>query len=199
MHRFVTIDRQGEGEEIALWTTTLTSPTGASHTNAHVFDLRDGDSLRKIRAVTAHCPVLITPHTTLDDLPPTGPILTIKHIEELVEFTEVQRSAVLAAVDDYKRRTRSKNIVAPEFAKAPRATDYLPASDEPGKRALALANFLAAAWNAWLTTEEQRLRRTVRPKTGETPWMMPDHLNSPVLAWFPPELSQLLEVEHVDA
>lgn len=38
----------------------------------------------------------------------------------------------------------------------------------------------------WLRTDEERRRRTVRPRTGESPWIMPEELNQAEVAEFPP-------------
>jgi hypothetical protein len=62
-------------------------------------------------------------------------------------------------------------------------------------RALNAANYVRDAWSAWLLTDEQRMRRTINPRTGTTPWIMPDELGSPTLAEFPPEFTQLVKPE----
>jgi hypothetical protein len=52
-------------------------------------------------------------------------------------------------------------------------------------------------WSAWLATEEQRVRRTINPRTGTPPWIMPEALGSPALAEFPPKFGQLVKPEPV--
>lgn len=67
--------------------------------------------------------------------------------------------------------------------------------DEPRLRALAIADYICAAWTAWLFTDEQRLRRTVSPRTKETPWIMPAELNSPIIAALPAEFVDRVKPE----
>jgi hypothetical protein len=56
---------------------------------------------------------------------------------------------------------------------------------------------LTAAWAAWLATEEQRVRRTINPRTGKPPGVMPDELGSTELADFPAEFGKLVLQEPV--
>ncbi len=93
--------------------------------------------------------------------------------------------AILEAVADYKRRTRSKTLTEPMFPPSPRAADFQPAEDTASQRAFTTANYLGKVWSRWLKTDEERRRRTARPKRGETPWIMPDDLNAPEVAEFP--------------
>jgi hypothetical protein len=67
--------------------------------------------------------------------------------------------------------------------------------DEPAYRALSVANYVASVWMAWLATDEQRVRRTIDPRTGEPPWIMPEGLADPVLVEFPPEFADLAKPE----
>ena len=78
-----------------------------------------------------------------------------------------------------------------------RPTLKIDARDQPEYRALSVANYVAAVWSAWLATDEQRVRRAINPRTGTTPWIMPEALGSPELAEFPPEFGQLVQPEPV--
>jgi hypothetical protein len=69
--------------------------------------------------------------------------------------------------------------------------------DEPAYRALSVANYVTQVWSAWLATDDERVRRTTNPRTGKTPWIMPEALGSPVPAAFPSKFGQLVLPEPV--
>lgn len=187
MVRVVTVDRQAGQAKAAFWITTQGSVSDRSHANAVVVDLEGNtEAARMTRSLTRDCYILITDGTTLDELPVEGSVLHMADIEDLVAITEAHQAAILEAVDDYRERTHSQSIVSPEFPPSPELTHHAPNQDSPPQRALAAANFLAKAWVNWLKTEDERLRRTVRPKTGETPWMMPKGLDQPSVTTLPP-------------
>ena len=77
----------------------------------------------------------------------------------------------------------------PVFPTSPTPDDFRPEADTPSARALATANFLSRAWTRWLQTDEERRRRTAHPRTGETPWIMPEAMNTPALEPFPAEFA----------
>ncbi|WP_129985265.1 hypothetical protein [Nocardioides iriomotensis] len=156
------------------------------HVNAVVIDTAtDTDAVENVRSLTRCCSVLVTKGTDLDGLPIQGAPLDESDIAGLVTETETQQEVIAAAVAEHKRRTRSSSLKAPSFPTTPNPADHVPVEDTASGRAFAAANYLAAAWTAWLQTDEERRRRTTRPQTGETPWIMPEHMNSPQLARFP--------------
>jgi len=123
--------------------------------------------------------------------------LRARHVNAVVIDAAAHQAAISAAIAEYRRRTRSYSLKDPVFPVSPKAVDHLPAGDAPSGRALAAANFLAAAWTAWLKTDEERRRRTARPKTGETPWMMPEDLNSAEVAGLPPAFAGVVHEQAV--
>lgn len=185
MRGIATIDRRSDSDIIAVWVTNRTA-VEVSNTNAVVIDAsKDPDAVEKVRSLTRCCAVLITDGSVLDGLPIEGPLLTTADIDAMVTATEEHQRAILEAVADYKRRTRSTSLREPMFPPSPQAADFQPAADTASQRAFTTANYLGKAWSTWLKTDEERRRRTARPKTGETPWIMPDDLNSPEVATFP--------------
>ena len=106
-------------------------------------------------------------------------------IADVVAEIESAQQAIAMAVADYKNRTRSASLKSPTFPISPSRADYVPKENTASGRAFAAAYFLAKAWTAWLKTDEERRRRTLRPKTGKTPWIMPEHMNSAQIATFP--------------
>lgn len=184
MHTVVTIDQQPGTNIVAVW---LTNRDGleAQHTNAVVLDL-DSDSAaqEKIRCLTRHGVILLTDGSTLDGLPVAGPALTLADVDQLIDETRAHHLRIADAVTDYARRTKT-NLVAPSAHSVPMLGAVTPEKTAP-LRALFTANRMLKAWSAWLRTDDERRRRTVQPKTGHTPWIMPTELNSPTVADFPP-------------
>lgn len=186
MRGIATIDRQLGSDTIVVWVTNRSSGE-VKHTNAVEVDAADDavDAVEAVRSLTRCCAVLVTGGSVLDGLPVEGDPLTTADIDAMVAATEEHQRAILQAVRDYKIRSGAKSLVSPNFAPSARAADFRPADDTAVERAFTTANYLSRAWSRWLTTDEERRRRTARPKTGETPWVMPDELNAPEVAVFP--------------
>ncbi|RBY97548.1 hypothetical protein DQ237_00945 [Blastococcus sp. TF02-8] len=185
MRGIATIDRQPDTDAIAVWITNRLA-TEVSNTNAVVIDAaNDPDAMDKVRSLTHSCVVLVTDGSVLDGLPVKGEPLTRADIELLVASTHEHQQAILDAIAAFKRRGGSKAHKEPTFPVAPDPADFVPAEDTPSQRALTTANHFGHAWRMWLRTDEERRRRTARPGTGQTPWIMPTDLNAPELAEFP--------------
>jgi hypothetical protein len=131
----------------------------------------------------------------------TTPPLTFQHavgvdaFDRLIDETSAHQRLIADAVADYAARTKNRNLATPEFPRAPKF--IVDERDEPEFRALSVANYVAKVWSQWLATDDQRVRRTINPRTGTTPWIMPDELGNPVLAEFPPKFGQLVQPEPV--
>ncbi|GAA5042043.1 hypothetical protein [Nocardia callitridis] len=179
---FAIVDRQPTADATALWLTSRTDTTFVRNTNAVVISHNDPDYEQRVRSLTTdHCVVLTNG---------TEPPLRFAHavqadvFDELIELTATHQKRISQAVEDYSHRKRAK-LVSPVFRPVPELA--APECDEPRFRALSLANYIGEVWAAWLFTDEQRRRRTVTPKTGESPWIMPEELNDPAVATFPTE------------
>jgi hypothetical protein len=180
-----TIDRQPDSDTIAVWITNRLAAE-VSNSNAVVIDAaNDPDAMEKVRSLTRCCVVLVTEGSVLDGLPVEGEPLTRADIALLLEATQEHQQAILDAIAAFKRRGGSKAHKEPTFNVAPDPADFVPAEDTPSQRALTTANYFGRAWRAWLRTDEERRRRTARPRTGETPWIMPNDLNAPEVVEFP--------------
>src|SRR5262245_48649589 len=191
-----TIDRQPYSCTIAVWLTTRSMPLEARHTNAVVIDLvNDPLATKKVRSLTRCYVVLATEGSSLDGMPIDGKPMTVADMAGLLAEAEAQQVRILAAVDEFKQGTRSRNLVEPTFPVSPNVEDFVPAEDTASSRALATANYLRRVWTVWLKTDEQRRRRTVQPKTGKTPWIMPAALNGSIVPDFPAEFARRLRVQ----
>lgn len=192
MRGIATIDRQPGSETIAIWVTNREALV-AKHTNAVVVDLAaDSEAMEKVRSLTRCSVILVTDGTVLDGLPVEGKPLTTADIHALVGATEAHQETILGAVADYKRRTRSSTLKDPAYPTRAESEDFVPTEDTPSARAFATANYVGRAWSAWLQTDDERRRRTARPKTGESPWIMPADLNDAEVAVFPPSFAARL-------
>ncbi|MFP1155660.1 hypothetical protein BHQ21_25770 [Mycobacterium sherrisii] len=145
----------------------------------------------KVRALTIDRAVVLT-HGTIPPVPFIHAV-GVDAFDGLVDETSAHQRVIADAVADYAARTRNRNLAMPDFPSAPKLK--MDQRDEPAYRALSVADYVASAWTAWLATDEQRVRRTIEPRTGKSPWIMPDGLADPVLAEFPPEFAALAKPE----
>jgi len=197
MRGLAVVDRQLDGEQIAVWNTSRDGAR-ATHVNAVVIDANsDPDAMTKVLSLVHRCVVLKTEGTTLDGLPIEGEVLSVGDIAALLDEIEEQQSRILEAIADYKRATRSKTLVAPTFPARPAPEDFAPAEDTPSLRALATANYFGRSWTTWLVTDEERRRRTVKPVTGTTPWIMPPSMNAATVPDFPEVFAGRLYVQGI--
>lgn len=154
--------------------------------------LRVTHAVEKVRSLTRCCAVLATDGTTLDGLPIDGEPLSVADVAVLLDEVEAQQARILEAIIDYKRRTRSKALIEPTFPARPAHEDVTPSEDTASQRAFTTANLVGRAWSTWLKTDEERRRRTVQPKTGKTPWIMPEEMNSAAVPDFPEQFAARL-------
>ncbi|MGW6698242.1 hypothetical protein [Nocardia sp. NPDC055049] len=179
MHGFAIVDRQPVADVTAIWQTTRTENL-VRHTNAVVIEHNDPEYNTKVQSLTANRCVVLTQGS---ELPPK--LVHAQHIDFLDDFLDritAHQGRILEATTNYSRREKTK-LICPQFA--PVAALAAPEADEPRFRALAVANYVCAMWTAWLSAEEQRVRRTVSPKTGNSPWIMTPDLSSRTIAEFP--------------
>lgn len=186
---FAIIDRQSAADTTAVWVTSRTD-TFVRNTNAAVIAHDDPDYDTKVRSLTADRCVVLT-HGT-EPMPRFANAVQIDVFDELLELTAAHQARIRQAIADYSVRKRAK-LVAPRFPPVPEPA--IASSDEPRFRALIAADNIGAVWTAWLNTEEQRVRRTASPKTGESPWIMPHDLNSPTVEVLPEEFADRVKSE----
>lgn len=188
---FVIVDRQPSAKETAVWLTCqLEGRVG--HTNAVVIDGDDERYDAKIWHLTAGRAVVLTDGTVppLDFKHALDPKVFDGFIAEIWDY----RKRIVDAVASYAAGAKSRNLVMPQFPSSRPALE-IDDRNEPAYRALSTANYVRDVWSAWLATEEQRLRRAINPRTGKTPWIMPEELGSAMQADFPPEFAQIVVPE----
>lgn len=191
---FAVVDRQPKAKATAIW---LISREGSRviPTNAVVISHDDERYDDKVWALTADRAVVLTSGTT----PPREfeHAFGVDVFDGFIDEIAARQQLIEDTVAAYAARTKNKNLVIPEFPRAHPKLAKVSARDEPQHRALAVANYIAAVWSAWLATDEQRVRRAINPRTGTTPWIMPEELGSAELAEFPAEFGQLVKPEPV--
>jgi hypothetical protein len=186
---FAIVDRQPAAKATAVWLTCHLDGSRVNHTNAVVISHDDDRHDVKVWNLTADRAVVLTDGTT----PPImfKHTLAVDAFADLLDETSAYQQRIIEAVADYAKRTKNKNLITPAFAR--KQAELKPdGRDEPAYRALSGANYVRDAWAAWLATDEQRVRRTINPRTGNPPWIMPEQLGSTALADFPPEFGQLV-------
>lgn len=181
------LDRQPGSDAAAVWITSRGLGLDVANVNAVVLDLAsDPDATEKVRALTRCCVVLATNGTTLDGWPIEGEPFVEADLDSLLAEIAEHQQRITDAVKAYKSRTHSKTLAEPLFPPVPNAEDFAPDEDTASRRAFMLANYVGRVWGSWLKTDEERRRRTVQPKTGATPWVMPDDMNEQTTPDFPP-------------
>lgn len=182
---FAIVDRQPTATATAVWLTTHVGGTTVQHTNAVVLDHDDVRFGEKLHALTADRIVVLTAGSGADELFEYP--VTADFLEGLIVETAAQQLLIEKAIIDYMSRTKNKNLVIPDFPSPP--TLHAGTQTEPELRALEVANYVAAVWSCWLVAEEQRVRRTSEPRTGKSPWIMPEELSAPEIEPFPKAFS----------
>jgi hypothetical protein len=192
MRGIAVIDRQVGASQIAVWVTSRAGAQ-AGNGNAVVIDAEsDPDAVEKVRSLTRCCAVLATDGTTLEGLTIEGEPLRVADVGLLLDEVEAQQARIVEAIADYKRRTRSNALIEPTFPVRPRLEEFTPLEDTASQRAFTTANLVCRAWSTWLKTDEERRRRTKQPKSGKTPWIMPDDMNSATVPDFPKQFAARL-------
>lgn len=218
MRGFVTIDRQPDSDIVAIWVSARVgggsidqvladkdedrqsgTDTRPINVNAVVVDtLRDPHAMDKVRSLTRSAVVVATPDSNLEGLPVDGEPMRIADLEALLDETEAQQRRILKALDIYatniSRKTgkslKPKNIARPMWLPRPSAEQFQPREDGAPARALATANFICAAWEYWLSSDDERRSRAL--PSGRTPSRMTPGLRSPIVPDFPPDFASTL-------
>jgi hypothetical protein len=190
---FAIVDRQPTANATAVWLTCRIEGSQVNHTNAVVIPRGDERHDAKVWNLTADRAVVLTNGST----PPLPFVyaLRVDAFDGLLDETSRHQQIIADAIAGYAARTKNRNLTMPEFSAAPQLK--IDSRDEPAYRALSVANYVAAVWSAWLATDEQRVRRTINPRTGTPPWIMPESLGNPTLMEFPPKFGQLVKPEPV--
>lgn len=194
---FAVVDSQPSSDSTAVWLTSRVATDRADHTNAVTLANDDPEKGRKFRSLVADRIVLLTPGSEAPAV--VSNAATVEALETVREEIELLQSRIVEAVTKYGEHTRSKNLVRPTFSPTPSTRDLDLSGSSSAHRALATADHLGHLWTCWLKTEEQRRRRSVDPKKGTSPWIMPDDMSAVDIAELPPSLSDGTRPQPVSA
>ncbi len=194
---FAVVDRLPSGDTTAVWLTSRVEPDRAEHTNAVTLSDSDPDWDRKFRSLIADRIALLTPGSDAPSFLCNA--VSVEVLENFRREIDQLQSRIVDAVTEYSERTRSKNLVRPTFSPTPSPDDLDLSSRNPALRALATANLLQRLWTCWLVTEEQRRRRSIDPKNGTSPWIMPEDMSAAAIAELPPCLSDKSSLQPASA
>lgn len=188
---FAIVDWQPSAKAVAIWLTTHVGGTAVQHTNAVVIDRDDERFDEKIHALTADRAVILTGGSNADGR--FQHAVGVEILDDLIAETATRQQLIQKAVTDYMAKTKNKNLVVPDFRSPP--TRPVGTPPELQLRALAAANYVADVWSGWLATEEQRTRRAADPRTGSSPWIMPEGLAAPEVSVFPDQFGERVKPE----
>ena len=187
---FAALDRRSP--TVALWLVSHVETSEADSTNSVVLDLSQPEAARKAHALTRDRVVVLTPGSDASGLCLSTP-QPVTLVDDLIAATRDHQRAIVAAVRSYAAGRRGQKLVEPTFPTDAAAPENWP--EAPELRALELARWLSRAWTNWLVSDGERLRRTIQPRTGRTPWVMPEELNQAGLLPLPPALTDSLRPE----
>ena len=163
---FAVIDDNPHTGSLAVWLTSHTDPQRAGHTNAVLLETSERD-LTRIGAMVSDRYLVLSARTVDDARGLTGLDGSAVDIAALGKET-------LAAQEDLEAQFRAhlatrKTLVEPRWPAVPE--EVLAWFDQSLDTAIALqtANHVAALWNAWLSTESERVSRVkfFKPDTPE--------------------------------
>lgn len=193
MQGFAIIDQQPGDRYIAVWATNRTSAQRATHVHAVVIDKDEVEDIHSmLRSLTYDKAVLLTDGSVRDDLPAGVVPLTEDAIKDLIWETGQHAQRIEDAVWEHRRRHGTVTTM-PVFPGEPQRVHNALDGPWAKSRAFETANYLASAWSNWLATDEQRRRRTVRPQDGQTPWMMPEEMNTSQIVPIPEAMASRVE------
>lgn len=188
MRGLAIIDRLPGSYELSIWLTSRSprAQTEVVNVNATTIDLkRDPDAKEIVRSMTRCRAVLVTDATELKGLPIEGDPVRVSDLVDLLAEVVAWQVQIVAAVRDYSDRV-STTLVEPVFSPPPLFANFVPDEDTSTRRAFVLAECLRTIWKSWLRTEAERIKRTIQPRTGRTPWIMPADMNGQEMPDFPP-------------
>lgn len=194
---FAVVDAHPDCEEIAVWLVSLIPGNHVAKTNAVLVEDRHGGGRRddQLRALTRDRIVVETPGSGplpefIDQPSSWGLVLRFGQI------VQQHQDAIIRSVDDFARQAKNRKLARPDFSALPDLDSFVPGKSAV-LRALETAVVLEAVWRCWIESEDERVRRTVNPRTGKTPWMMPHELNDHLVNVLPGDLVSASRVQAV--
>lgn len=174
---FATVDLSAQDNTLTVWLTSAHGTDSASHTNAVTFDLDDDRTPRRALGMACDRYVVLTDRT-----PREHPLLASWGVEPsdlamLAKETTAAQAIVLASFSEYRARPGKSSLIEPNLPAVPPPLKQAKFETSTSQQlTLALANQVRRTWTAWLTTEQERVKRwAYMPggQEGETPALIP--------------------------
>lgn len=181
---FAVADYAASNGTVMLWLVSRTSTAEATNTNAVVVNLETDPNAETKIASLLHNRVVV--FTGEDHFPLPVSVRTSVYTDLLRVWRECCSElddSILKAIDAYVDQNPNAKLVRPELS-PPDIHNNLDSLDQV-QRALTVANNLRKVWTHWLSLEQERSRRTIQPKTGASPWIMPVDLSDPNISEVP--------------
>ena len=174
---FATVDLSTRDNTLTVWLTSALGTAGAGHTNAVTFDLDDDTTSRRALAMICDRYVILTDRTPREHPLLSGWGAEPSDLAMLAKQTTAAQATVLAAFSEYRARPGKSGLIEPNLPPVPAPLDQAALeAGAPQQLTLALANQVTRTWTAWLTTEDERVKRwTYMPdgREGEKPALVP--------------------------
>ncbi len=182
---FAIIDCWSGSPNAAIWHVSRVTQSEADKTNAVLLRKdSDNDFDKKVEALTHSRILLCTEGSDIAELALASEVTNVRFLFNFIKIAEDLQERIIRAVDDYAARTNNKTLIRPDIA-VPNIEVDMKSTKSAIKRALLLADATCKVWTFWLRIERERVRRTVQPGTGITPWIMPPELNQHSVAALP--------------
>jgi hypothetical protein len=174
---FATVDLSTRDNTLTVWLTSALGAADAGHTNAVTFDLDDDTTPRRALAMICDRYVILTDRTPREHPLLSGWGVEPSDLAMLAKQATAAQATVLTAFSEYRARPGKSGLIEPNLPPVPAPLDQAALEvDAPQQLTLALANHVMRTWTAWLTTEEERVKRwTYMPggRKGEKPALIP--------------------------
>lgn len=174
---FATVDLSTRDNILTVWLTSALGAAGAGHTNAVTFDLDDDTISRLALAMICDRYVILTDRTPREHSFFSGWGVDPSDLAMLAKQATAAQATVLTAFGEYRARPGKSGLTEPNLPPVPAPLDQAGLeAGAPQQLTLALANQVMRIWTAWLTTEDERVKRwTYMPggREGEKPALVP--------------------------
>jgi hypothetical protein len=174
---FATVDLSTRDNTLTVWLTSALGAASAGHTNAVTFDLDDDTTPRRALAMICDRYVILTDRTPREHPLLSGWGVEPSDLAMLAKQTTAAQANVLTAFSGYRARPGKSGLIEPNLPLVPAPLDQAALeAGVPQQLTLAFANQVLRTWIAWLTTEDERVKRwTYMPdgREGEKPTPVP--------------------------
>lgn len=191
---FATVDVSLGDQTLTVWLTSMVTRAEIGHTNAVSFPLADETTSQRAWGMTRDRYVVLTNRSPRDHPLLAGWGVVPCDVEMLAKQTAAAQDAIMTAFAAYvaTKRGKAADLAEPTLAAIPPPLDQATLGGlVPAQLTLAVANQVRRTWEAWYTTELERVKRWKHMpggREGEKPAPLPaeyakHNVLQPVRAW----------------